>query len=61
MPVGLKLDQWRVAGIGGDMVRADVLELFAETLGVAGFKPKAFLPSYGMAESTLGVCFRGCR
>ncbi|MGB5212517.1 MAG: fatty acyl-AMP ligase [Anderseniella sp.] len=53
----LKLDQWRVAGIGGDMVRADVLKLFAETLGVAGFKSKAFLPSYGMAESTLGVCF----
>ncbi len=53
----LKLDQWRVAGIGGDMVRADVLKLFSETLGVAGFKSRAFLPSYGMAESTLGVCF----
>lgn len=53
----LKLDQWRAAGIGGDMVRADVLELFSKTLGVAGFKSKAFLPSYGMAESTLGVCF----
>ncbi len=53
----LKLDQWRVAGIGGDMVRADVLELFADTLGVAGFRKRAFLPSYGMAESTLGVAF----
>ncbi len=53
----LKLDQWRVAGIGGDMVRADVLKLFAETLSVAGFKPSAFLPSYGMAEATLGVSF----
>ncbi len=53
----LKLDQWRVAGIGGDMVRADVLKLFSETLGVAGFRSKAFLPSYGMAESTLGVSF----
>lgn len=53
----LKLDQWRVAGIGGDMVRADVLKLFSEILGAAGFKSKAFLPSYGMAESTLGVCF----
>jgi fatty-acyl-CoA synthase len=55
----LKLDQWRVAGIGGDMVRADVLNLFAETLSVAGFKPNAFLPSYGMAEATLGVSFAG--
>ena len=53
----LKLDQWRVAGIGGDMVRADILELFSETLAVTGFKSRAFLPSYGMAESTLGVCF----
>jgi fatty-acyl-CoA synthase len=53
----LKLDQWRVAGIGGDMVRPDVLKLFADTLWVAGFKPKAFLPSYGMAEATLGVTF----
>jgi fatty-acyl-CoA synthase len=53
----LKLDQWRIAGIGGDMVRADVLKLFAETLSVAGFDARAFLPSYGMAEATLGVSF----
>jgi fatty-acyl-CoA synthase len=53
----LKLDQWRVAGIGGDMVRADVLHKFTEILGVTGFKSKAFLPSYGMAESTLGITF----
>ncbi|MGB7206217.1 MAG: fatty acyl-AMP ligase [Anderseniella sp.] len=53
----LKLDQWRVAGIGGDMVRADVLKLFSETLAATGFKSRAFLPSYGMAEFTLGVAF----
>ena len=53
----LKLDQWRVAGIGGDMVRSDVLELFSSAMSVAGFSSKAFLPSYGMAESTLGVAF----
>ena len=53
----LKLDQWRIAGIGGDMVRADVLKLFGETLSVAGFRTTAFLPSYGMAEATLGVSF----
>jgi fatty-acyl-CoA synthase len=55
--VTLDLSGWRVAGIGGDMVRADVLNHFAETLGVAGFQAQAFLPSYGMAESTLAVSF----
>jgi fatty-acyl-CoA synthase len=53
----LDLSCWRVAGIGGDMVRADVLQLFADKLDVAGFDPTAFLPSYGMAEATLAVTF----
>jgi fatty-acyl-CoA synthase len=55
--VTLDLSAWRVAGIGGDMVRPDVLNAFAETLSVAQFKPTAFLPSYGMAESTLAISF----
>jgi fatty-acyl-CoA synthase len=53
----LDLSSWRVAGIGGDMVRADVLNEFTDRLGVAGFDAKAFLPSYGMAEFTLAVTF----
>ncbi len=53
--VTLDLSNWRAAGIGGDMVRADVLKRFAETLSVAGFDQKAFMPSYGLAESTLAV------
>ena len=53
----LDLSCWRVAGIGGDMVRADILDLFAEKLSPAGFLPKAFMPSYGMAETTLAVTF----
>jgi fatty-acyl-CoA synthase len=55
--VSLDLSSWRAAGIGGDMVRADVLAHFGETLSVAGFKANAFMPSYGMAESTLAVSF----
>ncbi|MGI9372329.1 MAG: fatty acyl-AMP ligase [Hyphomicrobiales bacterium] len=51
----LDLSAWRVAGIGGDMVRPDVLEEFAERLSVAGFEAKSFMPSYGMAENTLAV------
>jgi fatty-acyl-CoA synthase len=53
----LDLSAWRVAGIGGDMVRADVLNLFSEKLSVAGFDARAFTPSYGMAESTLAITF----
>ncbi len=55
--VTLDLSRLRVAGIGGDMVRPDVLEGFAATLAVAGFRQEAFLPSYGMAETTLAIAF----
>ncbi|MEL7030048.1 MAG: fatty acyl-AMP ligase, partial [Pseudomonadota bacterium] len=51
------LSCWRVAGIGGDMVRPDALERFVETFGPAGFKTSFFVPSYGLAESTLAVSF----
>ena len=55
--VTLDLSNWRAAGIGGDMVRADVLKQFSDTLSVAGFNQNAFMPSYGMAESNLAVSF----
>jgi len=55
--VSLDLSAWRVAGIGGDMVRAGVLNRFAETFENVGFKRSAFVPSYGLAESTLAVSF----
>jgi len=53
----LDLSSWRVAGIGGDMVRADVLDRFVETFGGNGFRRSTFVPSYGLAESTLAVTF----
>ena len=39
------------------MVRADVLERFATTFAPFGFNPKAFIPSYGMAEVCLAITF----
>ena len=54
---GLDLSTWRVAGIGADMVRSEVLDGFAETFAPRGFSRRAFLPSYGLAESTLAVSF----
>jgi fatty-acyl-CoA synthase len=53
----LDLSCWRVAGIGGDMVRPDVLNEFAKSLDVAKFSPTSFMPCYGMAESTLAISF----
>lgn len=53
----LDLSSWRVAGIGGDMVRQDALDLFSEAFAEHGFTPKAFVPSYGLAEATVAVSF----
>ncbi len=52
---GLDLSSWRIAGLGGDMVRIAPLLEFAERFASAGFDPKAFVTSYGMAEATLGL------
>ncbi|MEO1151917.1 MAG: fatty acyl-AMP ligase [Pseudomonadota bacterium] len=53
----LDLSSWRVAGIGGDMVRPEALNIFAEIFGPRGFAHNAFTPSYGLAESTLAIAF----
>jgi fatty-acyl-CoA synthase len=39
------------------MIHPEWLEAFAEALKPAGFKPSAFLPSYGIAECALAVSF----
>jgi fatty-acyl-CoA synthase len=54
---GLDLSSWRVAGIGGDMIRPPVLKAFAERFAPFRFDPRAFLASYGMAEATLALSF----
>jgi fatty-acyl-CoA synthase len=51
----LDLSCWRVAGCGAEPIHAPTLRNFAERLAPAGFRPEAFLPSYGLAESTLAV------
>ncbi|MFL5332750.1 MAG: fatty acyl-AMP ligase [Geminicoccaceae bacterium] len=57
LPESLDLSRWRVAGIGGEMIRANVLSEFAERFAPAGFDAKSFVPSYGLAEATLAVTF----
>ena len=51
------LSSWRGAGIGGDMVQDIILRRFSETFAPFGFQHKAFVPSYGMAETTLAMSF----
>lgn len=51
----LDLSCWRVAGIGGEMVRLPALDRFSAALAPAGFRPEAFCPSYGLAECVLAV------
>ncbi len=53
----LDLSSWRVAGIGGDMIRPDVMRDFHKAFKDIGLSDKIFLPSYGLAECTLGVSF----
>jgi len=54
---GFDLSSWRAAGIGAEPVRPDILEGFAEVFAPAGFRPQAFVASYGMAECSLAISF----
>jgi len=49
------LSKWRLAGNGADMIRPDVMQAFVDAFCDAGFKASSFLPSYGLAETTLAV------
>ena len=57
VPADLDLSCWRRAGIGGDMIRPEVLHRFADAFEPSGFDRKAFIPSYGMAEVCLAITF----
>jgi fatty-acyl-CoA synthase len=54
---GLDLSRWRVAGVGAEPISISTLERFSEHFAAAGFNANAFLPCYGLAESTLAVSF----
>lgn len=55
--IDLDLSSWRAAGVGAEMIRLDTLKSFAAKFAAAGFDERAFLPCYGLAESTLAVSF----
>jgi acyl-CoA synthetase (AMP-forming)/AMP-acid ligase II len=49
----LDLSSWRAAICGGETVRPQALEAFADCFEAAGFNRRAILPAYGLAEATL--------
>ena len=55
------LRAWRVAGIGAEPIRPELPDRFAKLLAPAGFDPRAFVPCYGMAESSLAISFSPLR
>jgi len=54
----LDLSNWKAAYCGAEQIQASILESFAEKMAVAGFNKAAFLPCYGMAETSLFVTGR---
>ncbi len=51
------LSCWRIAGVGAEMIRPDVLHSFAEALAPSGFHEHSFAACYGMAECSLAISF----
>jgi 8-amino-7-oxononanoate synthase len=51
--LGLDLSSWEVAFNGAEPVRGDTLHRFAAAFESCGFRQKAYLPCYGLAETTL--------
>ncbi|MEY2246718.1 fatty acyl-AMP ligase [Streptomyces sp. BF23-18] len=49
----LDLSAWRIAVVGDEPVRAEMIDQFSAMLAPFGFRREAFFPSYGIAESTV--------
>ncbi len=52
---GIDLSTWCTAFNGAEPVRSSTIEQFTQRFSRVGFNQKAFLPCYGMAETTLIV------
>lgn len=54
-----ELSGWTVASCGAEPVRSSTIERFCETFAPHGFKRRALMPAYGLAEATLVVTSAG--
>ncbi|HRI09242.1 MAG TPA: AMP-binding protein, partial [Nannocystaceae bacterium] len=52
---GVDLTSWELAFTGAEPVRPETLAAFTRRFAPFGFQPRAFYPTYGLAESTLIV------
>lgn len=55
----VRLDPWRVALNGAELVHASTAQRFGERFASRGFGPDVMMPVYGMAEATLAITFPG--
>ncbi len=53
----LDLSSWRVALNGAEPVLPETLERFCRRFARCGFRREALLPVYGLAESSVALCF----
>ncbi|MGX4733344.1 SDR family NAD(P)-dependent oxidoreductase [Kitasatospora griseola] len=51
----LDLSNWRVTLNGAEPVRLESMDRFARAFATSGFRRRAFMPGYGLAEATLAV------
>ncbi|MBN1546574.1 MAG: AMP-binding protein, partial [Syntrophaceae bacterium] len=54
---GLDLSSWRIACNGAEPVSPSTAEQFCRRFSAYGFRRETFMPVYGLAESTVGLCF----
>lgn len=54
---GLDLSSWRAAFNGAEAVSAETLEQFTRRFEPYGFRQRAMMPVYGLAESSVGLAF----
>ena len=57
---GINLDSWRFAWIGAEPVAPSIVDDFERTYAARGLPPGTLHPSYGMAETTLGIAITRC-
>jgi fatty-acyl-CoA synthase len=55
--LGLDLSRWRVAINAGEAVLPETLARFTERFRPFGFHPEAYVPCYGLAESSVALTF----
>ena len=54
---GLDLSSWRIAFDGAEAVDPDTVEAFTRRFAPCGLRPETVTPVYGLAESSVGLCF----